>query len=332
MPKILRLHDFGGPGSLRLDELPSAEPGPGEVRIRVQACSITLDQLAYLNGDGHGAPRPELPARFGYGAAGLVDGLGEGVDPAWAGRAVSVIGPFDQARHGCAGEEAIVPADALVALPEGLDPAQGAALWAPYLTAYALIHLGRLREGDHVALPAGSSTVGLAAIQICRAAGALPIAVTRSGAKVEALLAAGAHAVVRTDTQNYVDEIGQLTGGAGARITFDPIGGDFLAEAAAAAAPGGVLIEYGVLGGTNGRFPVEHVLGKGLTVRGWTVGELVAEPGARRAAVDHVLRRIAEGAYAPRVAARFPLEDAAAAFAQLASGARMGQTVLVTGL
>lgn len=333
MPKVLRLHEFGGPENLRLDEVPSTQPGPGEARIRVQACSVTLDQLAYLNGDDYGsAPRPELPARFGYGACGVVEEVGEGVDRSWVGTTVALIGPFDQASYGCAGEEAIVPANTLTALPENLGPAQGAALWAPYLTAYALVHLAHVRAGDHVALLAGSSTVGLAAIQICRDAGALPIAITRSAAKVDALLAAGAHAVVHTDTQNYPDEIARLTDGAGTRITFDPIGGDVLTDAAMATAPGGIIIEYGVLGGMSGRFPAEHVLGKSLTIRGWTVSELVVDADACQQAIAYVLQRIASGAYVPRVAATFPLTDVVAAFEHVTSGAEMGRTVLVTGL
>ena len=330
MPRILRLHDFSGPTGLRLDKLPSAQPGPGEARLKVLACSVTIDQLAYLEGKGYGeAGRPALPARFGYGATGVVDAIGENVDPSWLGKSVAPIGPFDQARYGCAGEEAIVPADTLVELPANLSPEQGAALWIPYLTAYALVLLGQVRAGDHVVLPGGSSTVGLAAIQICRAVGALPIAVTRSEQKVAALLAAGAQAVVHTGTQDYVTQLDRLTDGAGARITFDPVGGSFLTAAAAASAPGGIIIEYGVLGGLDGRFPAEQVIGKGLTIRGWTVGELVADPVACRQAIDHVLQRVATGNYLPTVAAVFPLADVVAACHYVQAGTGLGRTVLL---
>ena len=222
-----------------------------------------------------------------------------------------------------------MPADTLVELPANLSPEQGAALWIPYLTAYALVLLGQVRAGDHVVLPGGSSTVGLAAIQICRAVGALPIAVTRSEQKVAALLAAGAQAVVHTGTQDYVTQLDRLTDGAGARITFDPVGGSFLTAAAAASAPGGIIIEYGVLGGLDGRFPVEQVIGKGLTIRGWTVGELVADPVACRQAIDHVLQRVATGNYLPTVAAVFPLADVVAACHYVQAGTGLGRTVLL---
>ncbi len=94
MPRTIRLHAFGGPENLRIDDLPTPEPGAGEALLRVQAIGLTRDQIPYLEGNDYGArTRPELPARFGYEVAGVVEAVGESVDPAWVGEAVARSGP-----------------------------------------------------------------------------------------------------------------------------------------------------------------------------------------------------------------------------------------------
>lgn len=331
MPRELRLHAFGGPENLRIDEVPTAEPGAGEVRLRVQACSLNMDQFRFLGGDQYGAAQPPaLPSRIGYEAAGVVEAVGEGVDQAWLGQSVAPIGPFDVTKYGCIGDQGIVPADRLSAYPKTLAPEQAAALWVPYLTAYGVVHAGGIREGDYVVIPAGASAVGLAAIQIARDLGALPIAVTRAPAKVDQLHELGAHEVIVSSEEDYVERVRAITGGRGARVTFDPIGGDFLAQATAAASRGGVVVEYGRLAGEAGGFPQMAVIGKGLTIRGFTVSEIVSDPELRARAAAYVLERVADGRFVPRVARTFPLEDFAAAFAYVKAGPELGRTVLVT--
>lgn len=331
MARILRQHAFGGPGNLHLDDLPTVAPGPGEVRLRVQAVGLTRDQLPFLDGNDYGGgAQPMLPTRFGYEAAGIVEAVGEGVDASWVGVRVAPVGPFDQERYGCAGDEAIVPAELLIRYPDRLTPAQAAALWVPYLTAYAIVQIGGVREGEYVSLPAGNSAVALAATQIARDAGAFPIAVVRSAAKAAGLRERGAHDVIVTATEDYVARITEITDGQGVRVTFDPIGGDFLAPAAEAAAVGGTIIEYGVLGGVQGRFPVEQVIGKGLTIRGFAVSEVVFDPAARESATRYVLDRVERGTFVPQVARTFPLEQALDAFAYIASGPDPGRVVLLT--
>ncbi len=331
MPRIIRQHVFGGPENLQIDDLPSAEPGPGQARLRVHAVGLTRDQLPFLAGaDYGGGANPDLPTRFGYEAAGVVDAVGEGVDAGWVGKRVAPVGPFDQARYGCAGEEGIVPAELLVEYPETLSPAQAAALWVPYLTAYGVILKGQVREGDYVVLTAGNSAVSLAAIQIVRDAGAYPVAVVRTGKHTARLRELGAHEVIVTGEEDYAARIAKITGGAGPRVTFDAIGGDFLATLCASAAVGGVVIEYGILGGIQGRFPVEFVLGKDLTIRGYSVSEVSTDPELRSAAVAYVLERVADGRFTPRVAQTFTLEDVQDAYTYVQSGPDLGRTVLLT--
>jgi NADPH:quinone reductase-like Zn-dependent oxidoreductase len=229
MPKIIRLIAFGGPENLKLDDAPSAQPGPGEVRLRVAAASVTRDHFTFMSGrqfKGHGFVQSQLPTRLGYEASGVVEAAGEGVDRSWIGKRVSTVLGFDESRYGVLGEEAIVPVAHLAEYPANLTTTQAAAFWVPYLTAYGVIYIGQIKAGDFVSIPAGSSSVGLAAIQIVRDAGATAIAISRTLAKKDEMLALGAHHVVLEE--DYVSRIREITGGRGVRLTFDPLGGPFI--------------------------------------------------------------------------------------------------------
>ncbi|WP_030621490.1 zinc-dependent alcohol dehydrogenase family protein [Streptomyces fulvoviolaceus] len=331
MPRIVRLHAFGGPENLKVDELPSRQPGPGEARLRVEAAGLSRDQFMFMSGhqfEGTGFVQPELPSRLGYEVAGVVDAVGEGVDPSWIGKRVAPIGPFDESLYGSLGEEGIVPADLLCEYPATLTPAEAAALWVPYLTAYGVVTVGGIGSGDFVSIPAASSAVGLAAIQIVRDAGATPIAVTRTAAKADQLRALGAADVIVTQDEDYATRIAEITSGRGVRVTFDPIGGDFVQELAAAASPGGIIIEYGILAGGPGLFPQDFVIGKSLTIRGYTVGEILSDPKVREHATAHVLERLADGRFTPRVAKTFQLDQVVDAFAYIQSEQQLGRTVV----
>ncbi|MFE2944287.1 zinc-dependent alcohol dehydrogenase family protein [Streptomyces sp. NPDC059255] len=330
MPRTVRLHAFGGPENLRIDDLPARAPGPGEARLRVEAAGLNRDQFMFMEGyefEGVFA-RPSLPARLGHEVAGVVDAVGEGVDASWIGKRVAPVAPFDETRYGSLGEEGVVPADLLSEYPARLSPAEAAALWVPYLTAYGLVAAGGIEPGDFVALPAASSAVGLAALQIVLDTGATPIAVTRAAAKADELRALGAAHVIVTQDEDYAARIAEITSGHGVRVTFDPVGGDFLQEAAVAAAPGGIIIEYGILAGRPGPFPQEFVLGKGLTIRGWSVSEIFSDPRSREQAVTYVLDRVADGRFTPRVARTFPLDQVVDAYAHIRAEQRLGRTVI----
>jgi len=210
--------------------------------------------------------------------------------------------------------------------PASLTPAQAAAFWVPYGTAYGLV--GAVQEGDVVALPAASSAVGAAALQIVRDAGAVSIATTRSASKADELRAKGADHVIVTDSEDYVARIREITDGRGADVTFDPIGGNFLTQAAAASASGGTIIAYGILAGEAGRFPQELAIGRALTVRGYTVGQVVADSVKRSEAIAYFEPRLTDGRFVPSVAATFGLTDFVAGYAEVEANPTMGRVVV----
>ena len=203
MPKIIRFHETGSADVLKIEDLPLAEPGEGEVRLKVQA--IILNRAELMFRQGQYLEDPELPSRLGYEAAGIVDAVGPGSSDNHIGDRVSTIPAFSMGKYGVYGESAIVPNRAVAHYPDNLSATEGASIWMQYLTAYgALIDIGQLKEGDTVVITAASSTIGLAAIQITKAAGALAIATTRGADKKQFLLDAGADEVIVTTRRTWL--------------------------------------------------------------------------------------------------------------------------------
>ncbi|WP_455568556.1 zinc-dependent alcohol dehydrogenase family protein [Streptomyces netropsis] len=225
MARTVRFHEHGGPDVLRLEDVEVGEPGPGEVLIRVDAIGLNRAEVLFRSGN-YIETAKEFPARLGAEAAGVVEAIGTHVAGFRVGQPVSVVPAFSMNDYGVYAERAIVPAAAVLPRPDGLDPVAGAAVWMPYLTAYgALVEVGGMRAGDAVVLTAASSSVGLAAIQIANRVGAIPVATTRTPAKRDALLRAGAVEVISTDEEDVVDRVRELTGGRGAEFVFDAVAG-----------------------------------------------------------------------------------------------------------
>jgi NADPH:quinone reductase-like Zn-dependent oxidoreductase len=327
MPTIVRFHELGGPEVLRFEDVPTQRPGKGEVRLRVQAAGLNRAESMFYHGQY--LEQPQLPARLGYEVAGVVEETGEGVDKGWVGKTVSTIPAFSMNRYGTLGQEAVAPIDAIAEYPSNLTPAEGTAIWMQYLTAYgALVYYGQVKEGDFVSIPAASSSVGLAAIQIVRDAGATAIAVTRTSAKRDQLLQLGAHHVIASEEEDYAARMKEISGGAGARLTFDPVAGPFLQKLAEGAARGGTIFEYGALAGQPTPFPLFEALARGLTIRGYVLLEITGNPALLKAATKYVFDRLADGRFVPKIAKSFEFAQTVEAYKYLESNAQTGKIVL----
>jgi NADPH:quinone reductase-like Zn-dependent oxidoreductase len=198
-----------------------------------------------------------------------------------------------------------------------------------YLTAYgALIDIAGLTKGDTVAIPAASSSVGLAAIQIANRVGAIPVALTRGNAKRQALLDAGAAHVIATDEQDLVKEILGLTGGKGARVVFDPVGGPTITKLAQATARLGILFLYGALSPEPTPLPLFDVLGRWLTIRGYVLMEITSDPQRLERGKRFVNDGLADGSFKPIIAKTFPLEEIVEAHRYLESNQQIGKIVV----
>jgi len=327
MPKIVRFHATGDADVLKVEDLPLLEPGDGEVRLKVEAIGLNRAEVMYRRGQY--LETPELPSRIGYEAAGTIDAVGPGVSGLQVGDRVSTIPSFSMGKYGVYGESAIVPAYAAATYPENLTAVEGAAIWMQYLTAFgALIEYGHTNAQDTVLITAASSSVGLAAIQITKAAGALAIATTRGAEKKPFLLDAGADHVIVTDDEDLTERVMAITSGAGASIVFDPVAGPLLEMLAAAAAPRATIFEYGALAPAPTPFPLFTALAKGLTVRGYTLFEIVKDPEMLARGKRFIHESLQSGKLKPLIDRTFTLDAIAEAHRYMESNRQKGKIVV----
>jgi NADPH:quinone reductase-like Zn-dependent oxidoreductase len=327
MAKVVRFHETGGPEVLKIEEIEVAPPDTGEIQIRIHALGLNRAEAMFRR--GHYLEAPKFPARLGYEAAGTVAAIGPGVQGFQVGDAVSTIPSFSLNAYGLYGELANAPAHAVTHHPASLSWVEAAAAWMQYLTAYgALIDIGELTSGEKIVIPAASSSVGLAAIQIANKVGAVPIALTRGSAKRQALLDAGAAHVIATDEQDLVKEVLGFTAGKGARVVFDPVGGPTLVKLVQATAQRGIVFLYGALSREPTPLPLFEVLGKWITIRGYTLMEITGDPKRLERAKTFINAGLADGTFKPKIAKTFPLEQIVEAHRYLESNQQIGKVVV----
>jgi NADPH:quinone reductase-like Zn-dependent oxidoreductase len=330
MPKIVRFHVTGDAEVLKIEELPLAEPGNGEVRLKVEAIGLNRAEVMYRRGQY--LETPDLPSRIGYEAAGTIDAVGPGVSGLQVGDRVSTIPSFSMGQYGVYGESAIIPAYAAAPFPDNLTAVEGAAIWMQYLTAFgALVAYGQINAKDTVLITAASSSVGLAAIQITKAAGALAIATTRGADKKPFLMGAGADHVIVTDDEELAQRVMALTSGTGASVVFDPVAGPGLEVLAAAAAPGATIFEYGALAPAPTPFPLFTALTKGLTIRGYTLFEIVKDAGKLARGKQYIRDGLQSGKLKPVIDRTFSLDAIAEAHRYMESNQQKGKIVVTVG-
>ncbi|GJL61202.1 MAG: NADPH:quinone reductase [Nitrospirales bacterium] len=327
MPKVVRFYETGEPDVLKIEDLPLTEPGKGEVRLKVEALGLNRAEVMFRKGQY--LETPAFPSRIGYEASGTVDAVGPDTNGIRVGDRVSTIPSFSVGQYGVYGESAVVPAFAVARYPDNLSPIEGAAIWMQYMTAYgALIEYGNLNKHDTVLITAASSSVGLAAIQIVKAMGATAIAVTRGSDKKGFLLEAGADHVIMTDEEDLVTQVDTLTSGKGCRLVFDPIAGPILEKLAEATSHEGIIFEYGALSSDPTPFPLLSALSKGLTVRGYTLFEIVSNPERFARGKQHIYQGLESGKLKPIIDRTFPLEEIVEAHRYMESNQQKGKIVV----
>jgi NADPH:quinone reductase-like Zn-dependent oxidoreductase len=327
MTRVVRFHRLGGPEVLQVENIEVPPPRPDEVRINVKAFALNRADAMFRSGQY--LEQPAFPSKLGYEAAGTVESVGRDVRGFEPGDAVSTIAVPSLGKYGVYGEIAVVPAMSLAKHPSFLSWTEAAAVWMQYLTAYgALIEVAHLAAEDFVLIPAASSSVGIASIQVARLAGAVPIALTRTESKREALYRLEAEFVVVTESQDLVAEVMRITKGKGARVAFDPVGGPTIARLTAALARGGILFLYGALGAEPTPLPHIDVFSKALTIRGYLVFELMFDPARLERAKQFVLEGLASRQLKPIIAKTFSLADIVEAHRYQESNRQIGKIVV----
>ena len=328
MAKIVRFHRPGGPEVLQIEDIRVADPQEGEVRIRVEAVGLNRAEAVYR--EGHYWMQPELPSLIGYEASGVVEEIGPGVAGFSVGDYVSSIPAFSMCKYGTYGEVAVLPAYALTSYPPNLSPIEGAAIWMQYLTAFGLIELGNMRPGDRVLITAASSSVGLAAIQLANAVGAIPIATTRNQHKEQALKKAGAAFVINTKESQWVSRIHEVTSGKGVDLAFDAVAGPDLEKLTQVVHAEGTIFVYGALAREETPFPLRAVIGNKLVIRGFRLDAIVLNPERFTRAKQWVFDNLNSGKIKPVISKTFSLDEVVEAHRFMESNEQIGKIVLTT--
>jgi NADPH:quinone reductase-like Zn-dependent oxidoreductase len=302
-------------------------PAADEVRIKVKALGLNRAESMWRRGKY--VEDAKLPARLGYEASGIVDAVGSAVTGLAVGDAVSTIPAFSMNLYGVYGELVLAPAYAVVKNPAGLSFEEASSIWMMFITAYgALVEIAKIKAGDTVLIPAASSSVGLAAIQITRMSGATAVALTRTAAKRQQLLDAGASHVIVTGEQDLEPEVMKITDGKGARVVFDPVGGPLFSKLIAAMASGGILFVYGALSEEPTILPMLEVTGKLPIIQGYTIWSICSDAVRLKTAVEFVTQGLASGALKPAIDRTFPFDQIVDAHRYLEANDQFGKIVV----
>lgn len=319
----MRCKHFGSPDSLAVEQVAEPELAHGEVRIAVRACSINFPDLLIIAGKYQHLP--PLPFSPGAEIAGEVIEVAEDVSDFAPGQRVVAVTLF-----GGMAEQICVPARAVVPLPPGIDYVAGAAFLLTYGTAYhALKDRAGLQAGETLAVLGAAGGVGLAAVETGKMMGATVIAAASSADKLELAGKYGADQLINYSDERLKERIKELTGGKGADVVFDPVGGDLFEQCLRAVAWRGRILVIGFTSGRIPAVPANLTLLKGSSIVGVFWGRFNEEEPDRSAQnTAALIGLLAEGKLHPHVSATYPLEQAVSALQAVAARRTKGKIVI----
>ncbi|NLC35006.1 MAG: NADPH:quinone oxidoreductase family protein [Alcaligenaceae bacterium] len=321
--KALLCKQLGGPELLSLEDVAPLQPGPGQIVISVKAAGVNFPDTLIIQGKYQ--MKPDLPFSPGGEVAGTVARVGEGVTQFEVGqRVVAPIG------YGGFAEEAIADASRACPLPEGMSFEEASAFVLTYGTSYyALKNRAELKKGETLLILGAAGGVGLAAIQIAKAMGAVVIAAASSEEKRQLCLREGADHVVDYTQEDFRDRLKELTGGKGVDVIYDPVGGSASEPAFRSIAWKGRFLVVGFAAGDIPRIPLNLPLLKGASIVGVFWGAFGrTEPEADAQNMKELFELYAEGKVKPVICATYPLERAPEALEFVAGRQALGKVVI----
>ena len=321
--RALICESYGPIDQLRVLDVTTPEPGPGEVRIRVEAAAVNFPDALIVQGLYQ--VKPPLPFSPGAELAGVVEAVGEGVRHLQPGqRVISFCG------HGAFAEQAVVHARQVMPLPDGMDMDTGAALVLTYGTSlHALKEVGRLQAGETLLVLGAAGGVGLAAIEIAKQMGARVIAAASTEDKLALCRTVGADETIHYTTEDLRKRVDALTGGQGVQVVYDPVGGDYTEPALRATAWRGRYLVVGFAAGAIPKVPLNLALLKERAILGVFWGDAVRrDPATHLANMQQLAAWFADGRIRPVISERTGLDGARGAIQRMAARQVMGKVVV----
>jgi NADPH:quinone reductase len=321
--KAWRVHAWGEPETMALDEIAEPEPAAGQVRIRNHAAALNFFDILQVQGKYQ--VKPPFPFTPGAEVAGVVDAVGAGVTSVNIGDRVMAI-----PRGGAFAEYSYAPETSVFAMPETMSFEEGAAMPIVYQTSYfAMTHRTQIREGEWLLVHAGASGVGMSAIQIGKALGARVIATAGSEEKLAFAREQGAdHTIDYTDA-GWVDRVKEITAGRGADTIYDPVGGDIFDLSTKCIATEGRILIIGFAAGRIPSIALNRVLLKNISIVGvlWG-GYVLSHPEYEAQAHAALMKMYAAGKIRPSANAVYPFAEAVRGLRDLAERKVLGKAVL----
>lgn len=314
---------------LRLVEVEVPEPGPGQVRVRVLASAMNFADTLLCSGEYQ--VRPELPFTPGLEVCGEITAVG----PTKGGGSPFVVGDrvigSVALPHGGFAEEALMDLDQTFPAPAGLDDAHAAALYIGYQTTWFALHRrAAIRPGEWLLVHAASGGVGSSAVQLGRAAGARVIGVVGGEDKVALARELGCEIVIDRRSEDIVARVKEVTGGHGADVVYDPVGGPAYEASTRCIAFEGRILVIGFASGTRQEARLNHALVKNYSILGvhWSL-YLEHEPELVRHCHDELVRLADAGQAVPLLGGEVRLEEVPQALERLAAGRTTGRLVVL---
>lgn len=313
-----------GVESLTWKELPTPQPGEGEVLIRIQAASLNFPDLLIVQNKYQ--YKPELPFVPGSEYAGIVEAVGPGVTELKPGQAVACLsGTGGFATH------TLAPAQLCMPLPDGFPPADAAAFIMIYATSHhALLDRGQLKAGETVLVLGAAGGVGMSAIQIAKIAGARVIAAASTDEKCAFCKALGADETINYSSEDLRERLKALTAGKGPDVIYDPVGGDFTEKAFRSIAWRGRHLVVGFAAGDIPAIRINLALIKGASIVGVFWGDYARrESQANATMMQELAQWYAQGKIKPQIDRQMPMSELKEAYARMNSREVKGKLVLV---
>ncbi len=327
MGKVVKFSVTGDEDVLKIVDEPIVKPARGEVLIDVRAIGLNRSEIMFRQ--GYYIQQPEFPSRIGYEASGIITAIGEGVKNWKVGDKVGTLPMISMSKYGVWADYAVVPEYAIVRSPDNLSFAESAAIWIAYTTAWGgLIDIGNIKSGDYVLITAAAGGPGMAAIQIARRIGAIPIVTLRNAELRNELFRSGAEHVIITDEEKTDRRIKHITGGKGVKVVFDCIAGSGIDTLAASASFGGTIVVYGMLSPESTPFPMYAAFEKGLTVRGYTITEILNDKDRWARAYYDLTTGFNDGTLAPNITVKSGIDNIKDALRYIESGNKLGKVVI----